>query len=389
MKKTKISLSLSLLGLSVLGLSGCNLIDSFKNEETTTSSSQQMPSVEVDVFKVKESSVSLSYWLEGHIKAKKTVNIRPEINGQLKEILFQEGSYVDEGDILFKIDDNLVQADLASSKAGLEQAKARLNAAQREYNRSDRLRKANAVSEEQHERSLTELEVARADIKQSEADVMREEVMLGYTTIKAPFSGYVSRAFVDVGNLLTANQETSLVTIYHLDNVYIDVKMDSHRYLDMRKDFASGGITESNDVDVTVELENGDIYDYKAKVLFSESAVEQSTGSYLVRFELENPNNLLMTGMHVRAQLIYAEDKEAIMIPVKAIQKMPNGGSQVMIINEENKVEARTVETKEMIDGKWRVIDGIAEGDNIIISGFQKVRPDDKVEVNLIEVEGE
>ena len=386
MKRTRIALAISLVGLSIAGLSGCNLADSFKGKDSETGSVQNTPATEVDVFKVKESSVVLSFWLEGHIKAKRTVDIRPEINGQLEEVLFKEGGYVKKDDILFKIDDQLLQAEIASSEASLEQARATLSSSQREYNRSDRLRKANAVSEEQHERALTSLEIARADIKQSEANLKRQEVMLEYATIKAPFSGYVSRSYIDEGNLLTANQTASLVTIHDLDSVYIDVKMDSHRYLDMKKDFSEGSVIESNDVPVVVQLENGDIYSYKAKVLFSESEVDPSTGSYLVRFELENPNKLLMTGMHVRVQLAYGKDPSTIMIPVKAVQKMPNGGSQVMLVNEDNIVESRIIETKEMIDDKWRVTSGLQEGDTVIIAGLQKIRPGVEVQANEVNV---
>lgn len=386
MKRTKIALATLLVGLSITGLSGCNLADSFKGKDSEAGAVQNTPATEVDVFKVKESSVLLSFWLEGHIKAKKTVDIRPQINGQLEEILFKEGGYVQKGDILFKIDDDLLQAEIASSEASLEQARATLNSSQREYNRSDRLRKANAVSEEQHERALTSLEIARADIKQAEANLKRQKVMLEYANIKAPFSGYIGRSYVDEGNLLTANQTASLVTIHDLDSVYIDVKMDSHRYLDMRKDFSEGSVVESNDVPVVVKLENGDIYNYKAKVLFSESEVDPSTGSYLVRLELENPNKLLMTGMHVRVQLFYGKDPSTIMIPVKAVQKMPNGGSQVMLVNEENVVESRIIETKEIIDDKWRVTSGLREGDTVIIAGLQKIRPDALVKVNEVEL---
>lgn len=378
MKKTKLAVSLALL--SPVVLSGCFFEDSEKSGQQMSQKERIIP---VETITVKETKENLYHWLEGYIKAEKSVQIKPEISGKLSEIHFKEGEFVEKGDLLFSIDDSLIKAKIASSKANVDKAKATLKSTTREYNRSKRLKDSNAISQEKYEQSLSRYENAQASVKQAEAELEYEKVNSEYTKIKAPFSGIIGRSNYDVGSLLIANQQNPLAKIEKLSTVYIDNKMDGRRYLDIQKMINEGELTESDDVPVKVKLENGTIYSKDAKILFTESSVDKDTGTYLMRLVLENDDKgaKLLSGMHTRTKVVYAIDKNAKMIPVKAVQKKPNGGSMVYVVND-GVVEEVDVVAKNIIDGKWRITEGLDAGDSVITRGIQKVSEGSKVKTN-------
>lgn len=387
MKSFKRSVMASVIGLSVIGLSGCDMTGQ-QASGSAASQSQEAPAPAVDVITLKPTGVPLSHTLEGFIKASESIGIRPQVGGVLHAIHFKEGDDVEKGDLLFQVEDDLVRAELAAAEASLAQAVANWKSAEREAVRAQNLKRADAISDELYERSITTKYVAEAAIKQAEANVERQKVLLDYTQIRAPFAGNVGRSHADVGSLLTANQAQPLVKLQHTDTLHADIKLDSRRYLDIHSSLAKEGI-DPESAPVSLVLEDGSVYPHEASVLFSESDVSRDTGTYLIRLGVENPEGLLMPGMYVRAKLHYGYDDNALLVPERAVQRTPMGDATVLVVNEEGVVESRIIEVAQLIDQQWRVTSGISAGERIVTKGIQKAKPGSQVAPQETSVKGE
>ncbi len=317
---------------------------------------------EVTVIVTKKQPVQLFLELPGHVTAFKISQIRPQINGIIKKRIFEQGSFVKEGQQLYQIEPQVYQIAYDRAKIALKSALAKKE-------RYQKLLELDAVSKQEHDEAATELAQAQADFKKSKTE-------LAYTKVLAPISGYVGKSNIPSGMLVTANQAEVLTTIIQIDPVYVDMTQPSK---EAEKLSEQKGIPVSLTID-EVPYENQGVF------LFSETFVDDSTDSVRLRAEFSNKNKKLMPGMFVTAKL-HLKSFEAITIPQRATIRGNDGNLIVWVVDENNIAKPRPIKSSQAFNDTWIVEEGLNEGEKIIYEGFQKIADGAKVNPVLAPVE--
>jgi membrane fusion protein, multidrug efflux system len=337
--------------------------------------------VEVGVVEIAPGSQPIVTELPGRTNARMMAEIRPQVSGIIQERTFVEGANVKAGDVLYRIDPAIYQAEVASAQAALEKAEANLKSIQVKAERYAELLKINAVSKQDHDDAQASLKQAQADIALAKAALDTARINLGYTRITAPISGRVETSVVTPGALVTANQTTALTTVQQLDPIYVDVTQPSSELLRMKRDLASGRLKRigRDEARIKVLLEDGTLYPHPGRLSFSGVTVNPTSGAITLRAILPNPEGLLMPGMYVRAQLEEAVDESAILVPQQSVTRTAKGDAVVLVVNAQGKVEQRSVSVGRAVASQWMVDAGLNAGDKVIVEGFQKIKPGDEV----------
>lgn len=339
------------------------------------------PPPTVEVIEVRPEEATLTRELPGRTNPFVVAEVRPQVTGIVEERLFEEGSMVEAGDVLYRLDDATYRAEFNRAQAGLVAAQAALELARINAERTRGLLESNAISQQEYDNAMAALRQAEAEVGVAEAAAESARVLLGYTKIISPVSGRIGRSSVTRGALVTANQTQALATVQQLDPIYVDLTQSSREMLAFRRALAAGNISESEELPVTIVLEDGSNYDHPGKVAFAESRVDPSTGSYLLRVVVPNPDQLLLPGMYVRGVVGIGVREKAILVPQQAIQRGPGGNSTVLLVRADNTVESRSVVVGQSIGNRSVIEQGLLPGDRVIVQGVQKVQPGVRVQV--------
>ena len=314
--------------------------------------------------------------LPGRLESYRTAEVRARVPGIVLKRTFEEGAFVKQGQVLFKIDPRSYQASVQNAKAALSRAEANKVQADLKLKRYKPLVEINAISKQEYDDAIAAAKQASADVEAAKATLVNNKLNLEYATVTAPISGRIGRAMVTEGALVGQNEATLLATIQQINPIYLNLTQSSAELLKLRQMMQSGALkdAEKSGLKVTMVMEDGSIYPHTGKLLFSDISVDPTTGELALRALFPNPDNMLLPGMFVRARLEQAVNENAITVPQQAVQHT-NDGSQVIVINQENKAEIRQVKTTTAIGNRWLVTEGLQPGDRVIVEGLQKVRP--------------
>lgn len=368
MSLTTASRTLTLLPLlALIIVAGCG-----KKQEAAAP-----PPPEVSVVTLKTQDVPLTTELPGRTSAYRIAEVRPQVSGVLLKRLFAEGSEVKAGQPLYQIDPAPYQAQLGSAEAALQRAEASGVSARVLAERYEKLVSANAVSKQEFDNAVAGRAQALADIASAKAALETARINLNYTKVLAPISGRIGRSSVTEGALVTAQQATALATIQQLDPIYVDVTQPSTVLLKLRRELAAGKLKKLGDeqAEVQLTLDDGTAYEHAGKLQFAEAEVDPSTGSVTMRAVFPNPDGLLMPGLFVRERVPEASNPQGLLVPQRAVTRLPNGKPAALVVNAEGKVEQRELVTDRGVGSNWLVSDGLAAGDRVIVEGSQKAPP--------------
>ena len=330
---------------------------------------------QVTVVTLKPETVTLTRELAGRANGYQVAEVRPQVSGIVAKRLFTEGSVVKAGDPLYQLDDAAYRAQANSARAQLARAEASANAARLAARRSSELVKSRVISVQDDENAQAAWKQAEADVLAARASLDAANVTLGYARITAPISGQIGKSSVTQGALVSAGQAEPLATINQLDPIYIDVTQSSAELLQLRRELAAGRLEGASELPVDIVLEDGSTFGHKGKLEFSEVSVDPATGSYLMRVRVDNPDQVLMPGMFVRAVLGSGVRPNALLVPMQGIARDPKGDTSAMVVDAEGKVAVRPVKVSRTIGDKWLVEDGLKAGDKVIVEGLQKIGP--------------
>ncbi|WP_226661589.1 efflux RND transporter periplasmic adaptor subunit [Microbulbifer aggregans] len=330
---------------------------------------------QVTVVTLSSQPVTLTRQLPGRTTPYKVAEVRPQVDGLVKGQLFTEGGLVEAGQPLYQLDDVRYQADHESALASLERAKAQFTVAKLQADRTQALVKSGAVSKQDNDTAIASLQQAKADVAAAKAAVQRSRVQLDFARISAPISGRIGISSVTQGALVTANQATPLATVQQLDPIYVDLTQSVSELLSLRQAMAAGTMESASNLPVSILLEDGSRYPHDGKLEFSEVSVDPTTGSVRLRVTVPNPDNLLLPGMYVRAEVGSGQRQQAILVPQQGISRDPKGNTTALVVGEGNTVEARNVKVGQTVGSYWLVESGLNVGDRVIVEGLQKVRP--------------
>lgn len=332
------------------------------------------PPPEVGVVTLEARTVTLTRELPGRTSPFVVAEVRPQVTGLVQERAFTEGSLVKKGQLLYKLDDATLRADLVAAKAQLARAEATANAARLNAQRTTDLAKIEAVSKQDEETAIAAMRQAEADVAAQRANVARNDVILGHGSITSPITGRIGKSTVTQGALVTANQAQALATVQQLDPIYVDLAQSSGELLQLRKQLAAGK-AQRVDTPVRILLEDGTPYDQPGKLTFADVTVDPDTGSYQLRVVVPNPRNVLMPGSFVRAVLGNAVRENAVLVPQRGITRDPKGNATALVLGRDGVVQARAVKVSQTVGDQWLVDEGLVAGDQVIVEGLQKVKP--------------
>lgn len=337
------------------------------------------PPPEVGVVVATKGSVGVVTELPGRTEASRIAQVRARVAGVVQRRLFNEGSDVKAGQPLFRIDDAPYRATLASAQAAQARAEANLMQTRAQAERYKPLAEANAVSQQEYIAAQAAFKQSEADVASAKAAVQTAQINVGYAAVNAPISGRIGRALVTEGALVGQGEVTQLAVIQQIDPLYVNFTQSAAEVLRLRAAIASGRYQAANGaVPVTVTLDDGGLPPQRGKLLFSDLTVDPSSDQITLRAELPNPKGALLPGLYVRVRLEQAQVSSAILLPQQAVQR-GSAGDTVMVVDAEGKVASRAVKVSMGQNRQWVVLDGLAGGEQVVVDGFQKVRPNTPV----------
>ncbi len=368
MQKIALWRPLTAIAIATVLLSACG-----GNQAPTSAS---MPPPEVGVVTVAPTPVPITQELPGRVEASRVAEVRARAAGIVQSREFQEGSEVEAGDVLFRIDPAPLTAALNSARAQLARAEANLKQATIKTERYAPLLASNAISQQDYDDAIAARDQAAADVAAAKAALETARLNLGYATVTAPISGRIGRAMVTEGALVGQGEPTPLATIQQIDPVYVNLTQSSAELLRLRRAFASGQVqgAEDGEAKVTVITEDGEEYPHRGRLLFSDISVDQSTGAVTLRAEVPNPDRLLLPGMYVRARLEQGVANEAITVPQQAVQRSATGAT-VFVVGADGVVSVRPVQVGRAHGDSWVITSGLQAGERVVVDGLQKIRP--------------
>jgi membrane fusion protein (multidrug efflux system) len=342
---------------------------------------------EVAILTVSPERAVLTTELPGRTSAYLVAEIRPQVNGIIQKRLFEEGSDVRAGSVLYQIDPAPYQAAYSNAVAALAKSEANLPPVRLKAERYKELIAKKAISQQDFDNAEAALKQAEADIEYSKATVESARINLAYTRITAPISGRIGKSNVTVGALVSGGgptqQPSALTTIQQLDPIYVDVPQSTAELLRLRRRVEEGHLHHGgkNQSKVRLILEDGTTYPQEGTLQFRDVTVDSTTGSVTLRVIVPNPKGLLLPGMFLRAVVQEGINNEAILVPQQAVSRDPTGSPVALIVDGEGKVAQRMLTLDRAIGDKWLVSEGLKPGDRVIVEGGQKVRPGTAVKV--------
>ncbi len=307
-----------------------------------------MSKVEVTVMKVQKQQVQPTLDLPGRVNSFRIAEVRPQVDGVIKKIKFNEGSLVNEGDSLYQIDPSIYQAAYDGAWYNLIAARAKKN-------RYQNLLKEDAVSKQEFDDAVATYALADADFRKARTN-------LDFSKVLAPISGFVGKSNVTEGALASVTASPILTTITQLDPIYVDVVQPSKDALKM-----------SEQIGIEVGLINDELnYSERGELKLVEVFADESTDSVRLRAIFKNAERKLIPGMFVNARL-FLKPFEAITVPQKAASRAPDGSLLVWVVTPENTAKMRPIKASQIFGDSWIVSEGLQEGEVVIVAGFLKI----------------
>jgi len=317
---------------------------------------------------VQQGSAPIEQQLPGRVAAYQVSDVRPQVSGVIQKRLFQEGSYVRQGQTLYQIDPSVYNAQAAQASANLQSARASAEAARTRAARYKPLAQMEAISKQDYTDALAQARQADASVAQNSAALRSAQINQRFTRVPAPISGRIGVSNFTEGALVTANQADALTTITRLDPIFVDIQESAADLLALRQALSQGGAVPAS-AQVRLKLPDGTYYAFSGTVEFSQVLVDQTTGSVTLRARFANPQSILLPGMFVTAEFAQAVDTSAILVPQQAVTRDPKGNATVFVVGPGNRAVQRAIVADRTQGSYWVVTQGLAPGEKVITQG--------------------
>ena len=340
-----------------------------------------MPAPTVDFVVLQTQPVTLTTELPGRVSAMESSDVRPQINGVVRQRLFTEGSMVQAGQVLYEIEDSPYRAALLTAQGQLAQAEANIRSTQLQADRYRQLVVINGVSKQDADNADAAAAQARATVVAQRGALKTAEVNLGFTRIRAPISGRIGRSLFTPGALVQTGQTDALATIQRMDQVYVDVTQSAADLLSLRAAMHGGDVTQPgpDTAQVQLILPNGQVYPIEGVMRFADVTVDPTTGAVDIRAVFANPNGVLLPGLYVRARLIEGVRQQGLLAPQAGVTHNERGQATALVVGPGNVVAERIIKIDQSVGDKWIVTDGLKPGDKLIVDGLLNLHPGMKV----------
>ena len=342
----------------------------------------EAPPPGVLVAKVAMRQISETVEYVGQTVAVNDVSLRAQVSGYLLKKTFDEGQDVKQGAELFTIDPALYEAGVAATAGAVAEARAEVSRTEKDLKRYRTLIISQSISQQQLDKAEVELLQASANLKTTEAQLLKAKIDLSYTVIKAPFNGRIGRAGASLGDLV-APQSGELARLVELNPIYANFSVSERDVIAAKRRYQAGDSrVEMDKIEVRLRLPDGTLYEHVGRVDFIDNVVDRNTGTIVLRARFDNPQKLLVPGLYVSTMLGREETTDKLIIPQSSVQE-DQAGVFVLVVAPDNKVELRRITTGQAYAGELVVTSGLEPGEQVIVEGIQKVRPGQVVDAKL------
>ena len=325
------------------------------------------PALSVSVVEVAPQEVPVVFEAVGRTEGSREVQVRARVSGILERQRYTEGDSVKAGAVLFQIERAPFEIELSQARGALAQELAKEDLARQDYERLKGLADRRAISQKEADQASSAYEQERAAVQVARARVRQAELNLSYTTVTAPIGGITGRAQQSIGSLVSPTNDTAiLTTLTRGDPLWVRFSLAEPEYARVR----SG---EGKEAQVSLELADGTAYKEPAKLNFSGSTVDANTGTVQMRAEVPNPRLELLPGQFVRVH-ITAGAERAIVVPQTAVLQN-EGGRFVWVVGPDGKAAQRSIKAGNWLGKDWVVLEGLKNGDTVIIDNVARLRP--------------
>ena len=352
--------------LGAIGLAGCN-------QETASMPAQPMPRVEVVTVQTQVLPDEPEFI--GRAEASRPVEIRSQVTGILKAVLYPEGRDVKKGDRLYQLDPVPFKAAVASAKAKIAQAEARGVQARQDLARVKPLLAEQAVSQKDVDDAIAQELSANAALQGAQADLIKAQFDMDNTLITAPISGIIERSRYYEGRLVSA-QTDLLTTIHRVDPMYVVVNVPETFILKRRRDIEAKLIAHPGDYQLRgrLTLMDGTVYPQEGVLDLLEPGLRTETSTRQTRITFPNPNRIILPGQFVKVRVTGDTKTNAVLVPQRAVLQGPQGPF-VFVVNREEKVEIRDVVASDWKGDQWLIDHGLNAGDRVVVNGIMQIGP--------------
>jgi len=333
---------------------------------------------EIPVYKIIAEDVPIYQEFVGQVYGLKDISIRARVEGFLEGIYFDEGRVVKKGQLLYTIESQPFEADVAANMSLLAKEKTMHVNAESELNRIRPLAEINAVSQSDLDAAVARFDASQASVEAAEANLRAAQIQLSYTTIYSPISGIIGKTKAKVGDFVGREPNPVILNVVsRIDVILVDFFLTESQYLifaraiNKNKELKKADRREPN---LELILSDGSVHNHKGKVEFLDRQVDPTTGSILVQASFPNPEGLIRPGQFARINASVRTIKNGILIPQRSVMEL-QGIHNVYVIDNENKVELRRIIVGPTIDSFWLIDEGLNNGERVVYEGLQKVKP--------------
>lgn len=332
------------------------------------------PEVTVAVPEVRDVTNQAEF--NGTTEAIRSVEIVARVQGFLEQIKFEPSTFVKKGQTLFVIEQEPFIARRDRAQANLQSAEAALRRAESDLDRLEQAVKTNAVSQQEVTRARAERDQADAALLGSRAELQNAEIELGYTTIKSPIEGLISRHLVDAGNLVGRSRNTVLATVRTIDPIYAYFEISERQFARLleARGGHDGSIDEEDEAAAATLILRETDHEILGHLDAMDNTVDTATGTIMLRGVFPNPDARLFPGFFVGVRIFGEILKDAIVVEERAIGT-DLGGKYLYVVGGDNVVEQRYVELGPEDEGGMVVLEGIEQGERYIVEGLLRARP--------------
>jgi membrane fusion protein, multidrug efflux system len=336
-----------------------------------------MPPPEVTLAKAEIKTIPISYEYVGMTEASKMVEVRARIQGFLETRDFQEGAFIKEGARLFTIDPRSFKADQQIALAQVEQAEARLRLAEQDVKRMQSVRQPGAIAQSDLDQKIAEQSSAAAALRVAKAQLAKAELELSYTSVTAPLTGFVGKAQKEIGSLVDSAQNSLLTTMQQVDPLYVSFQVSESDYLTWKRELKSGQLLPTQDdksPSIEITLLDGTPFENSGVLDFENTSLNIQMGTVELRGTIQNTDRMLKPGQFVKVHLKGWNRPNTLVVPQRSVSQSPQG-SYVYVVGADSKAERRSVKTGLWVGKDWIILDGLKEGERVIVEGLTKLQP--------------
>lgn len=364
------------IAIFLIVLTGCSQEQADSNNEKAA-----LPEVEVHIVAITNTPLTVS--VPGRLEAYRQAEVRARVAGIVTERLYHEGQEVKKGTPLFLINPELLTTARDQAAGILASAEASLRNAVDKLERYRDLASDHSVSEREYQAAVAEEMQARAQVTTAKAQLDKANLDVGYARVTAPIDGRARRALVTEGALVGQDSPTALTTVEQIDPIYVNFSQPAAEVLALQRAIKTGkmqGVSQDS-MEVKLVFPDRSEYEYSGKLFFSDLAVDSDTDTVAMRALFRNPERELLPGAYVQVRWTQAENPAAILIPRDALIRTADHSS-IMVVDEQNQVQALAVTAPAMQEGQWVITSGLKGGERVIVTNPAILAPGSKVKVH-------